>query len=128
VAPPSLNELLATAPEKVRRSYPRAGRLKQILFHLKSKPGRANLQILVLIDPALPALNELHEEWQHIWRRTPGASVRSTLLRHTVLGSIPTPRRGYRAQVDEAQSLTVAFKRLNAYNGQHVQAAKPEQN
>lgn len=126
VAPPSLEELLATAPEKVRRSYPRAGRIQQILFHLKSKPGRADLQNLVLIDPALAALNELEEEWQHIWRRTPGAAVRSTLLWHTALGSIPARGRGYRAQVDEAQSLTVVFKRLDAYSGQHVQAVKPE--
>jgi intracellular multiplication protein IcmO len=128
VAPPSLDELLATAPEKVRRSYPRAGRIQQILFHLKGKPGRADLQNLVLIDPALAALNELEEEWQHVWRRTPGAAVRSTLLWHTVLGKIPTKGRGYRAQVDEAQPLAVGLSRLEAYSGQHVQAAKPEQN
>jgi intracellular multiplication protein IcmO len=128
VAAPSLEELLATAPEKIRRSYPRSGRIQQILFKLKAQPGRADLQNLVLIDPALAALNELEEEWQHIWRRTPGAAVRSTLLWHTALGRIPSKGRGYRAQVDEAQSLTVGLRRLDAYGGQHVQAARPEEN
>ncbi len=128
VSPPSLDELLATAPEKVRRSYPRAGRIQQILSHLKAKPGRADLQNLVLIDPGLAALNELKEEWRYVWRRTPGAAVRSTLLWHTALGKIPAKGRGYRAQVDEAQSLTVGLKRLDSYSGQHVQAVKPEHN
>ncbi|MGN9498455.1 conjugal transfer protein [Pseudomonas syringae] len=128
VAPPSLDELLANAPEKIRRSYPRAGRIQQILTHLKSEPGRADLQNLVLIDPGLAALNELNQEWQHIWRRTPGAAVRSSLLWHTALEKIPARGRGYRAQVNEAQSLTVGARRLDSYSGQHVQAARPDLN
>lgn len=127
VAPPSVDELLATAPEKVRRSYPRVGRIQQIFFHFKTDPGRADLQNLVLIDPALAASNELEKEWQHIWRRIPGATVRSTLLWYTALGQIPTQGRGYRSQIDEAQSLAVGLKRLHAYSAQHVQAVKHEE-
>lgn len=124
VAPPSLEELLKAAPEKIQRSYPRAECIQQILFHLKTKPGRSDLENLVLIDPALAALNELGEEWQHVWRRQPGAAVRSTLLWHKALKTIPRRGRGYKAQVDEAQLLTVGLKRLDSYSSQHVQAAR----
>jgi intracellular multiplication protein IcmO len=126
VQPPSLEELLAIAPEKIRRSYPRAEGVQQILFHLNNKPTRSDLENLVLIDPALAAMNELAEEWQHVWCRQPGAAVRSTLLWHTALRSVPRRGRGYRAQVDQAQELTVGLKRLEAYGGQHVAARKPE--
>jgi len=124
VAPPSLEELLKAAPEKIQRSYPRAERVQQILYHLKSKPGRSDLENLVLIDPALAALNELGEEWKHVWCRQPAAAVRSTLLWHTALNAIPRRGRGYKAQVNEAQLLTVGLKRLDAYGAQHVQAAR----
>ena len=124
VAPPSLEELLKAAPEKIQRSYPRAERIQQILFHLKGKPGRSDLESLVLIDPALAALNELAEEWRHVWRRQPCAAVRSTLLWHTALKTIPRRGRGYKAQVDDAQLLSVGLKRLEAYGAQHVQAVR----
>jgi intracellular multiplication protein IcmO len=127
VAPPSLEELLAQAPEKIRRSYPRAGRIQQILFHLKSEPGRTDLRNLVLLDPTLAALNDLNEEWLHVWQRRPTAAVRSTLLWHTALDHIPARGRGYKAQVDQAQWLAVSQKRLDAYSGQHVQAARPNE-
>ena len=127
VAPPSLDELLAIAPEKIRRSYPRAGHIQQILHHLGSPPKRTDLDNLVLIDPALAALNELGEEWLHIWQRTPGAAVRSTLLWQVAQRKIPAKGRGYKAQVDKAQELAVSRERLEAYGGQHVQAAKPEE-
>jgi len=126
VAPPTLDELLAVAPEKIRRSYPRAGRIQQILFHLKTEPGRTDLHNLVLIDPALAALHELDEEWQHIWQRRPGAAVRSTLLWHTALNAIPAKGRGYTSQADKAHELAVSLGKLDAYGGQHVQAARPE--
>jgi intracellular multiplication protein IcmO len=126
VQPPSLEELLAIAPEKVRRSYPRAEGVQQILFHLNNKPTRSDLENLVLVDPALAAMNELAQEWQHVWCRQPGAAVRSTLLWHTALRSVPRRGRGYRAQVDQAQELTVGLKRLEAYGGQHVAARRPE--
>lgn len=124
VTPPSLEELLKAAPEKVQRSYPRVERVQQILFHLKSKPGRSDLENLTLVDPGLAALNELGEEWLHVWCRQPGAAVRSSLLWHTALKSIPRRGRGYRAQVDEAQLLTVGLQRLEAYGSQHVQAVR----
>lgn len=127
VAPPSLDELLSVAPEKIRRSYPRAACIQQIQQRLTAAPGRTDLHNLVLIDPGLAALNELEEEWRHIWRRPPTAAVRSTLLWHTALGKIPARGRGYTAQVDEAQWLAVSLKRLDAYSGQHVQAARPNE-
>nr|WP_255302206.1 TraM recognition domain-containing protein [Pseudomonas syringae] len=67
VAPPALDTLLAGAPARIRRSYPRADRVQQILYHLAMKPGRSDLENLVLTDPTLVVLNELGEEWRH-WR------------------------------------------------------------
>ncbi|WP_153017062.1 hypothetical protein, partial [Pseudomonas amygdali] len=43
VAPPALDTLLAGAPARIRRSYPRADRVQQILYHLAMKPGRSDL-------------------------------------------------------------------------------------
>ncbi|MCK9759838.1 type IV secretory system conjugative DNA transfer family protein [Pseudomonas syringae pv. syringae] len=120
VTPPSLDELLAVVPEKIRRSYPRSENIRQIMYHLKAKPGRADLENLVLIDPALAALSNLAEEFDLIWCRRPGAAVRSTLLWHTALSSVPARGKGYVAQVNEAQVLSVGKKRLDAYAGQHV--------
>lgn len=125
VTAPSVDELLAEAPEKIRRSYPRAGNVQQILQNLKTRPGRADLGNLVLIDPTLAALNELAEEWQHVWQRAPRAAVRATLLWNTALRSIPVKGRGYTAQARDAHELAVSAKRLEAYGGQHVQAARP---
>nr|WP_318287315.1 F-type conjugative transfer protein TrbC [Pseudomonas cichorii] len=124
VGPPSLEDLLAAAPERIRRSYPRAGRIQQILQKFKAQPDRTDLSNLVLIDPGLAALNELGEEWQHIWQRRPTAAVRSTLLWHTALSKIPAKGKAYTAQVDEAQRLAVSQRRLDAYGGQHVQAVR----
>ncbi|MBD8577598.1 TraM recognition domain-containing protein [Pseudomonas syringae] len=122
VSPPELDELLAAAPEKVRRSYPRAGRIQQILRTLKVKPGHAELDNLVLIDPTLAALIDLQQEWQQIWYRQPGAAVRSTLLWHTALSSIPETGKGYVAQVSKAHELAVGRQRLEDYAAQHVKA------
>lgn len=123
VAPPALDTLLASAPAKIRRSYPRADRVQQILYHLAMKPGRADLENLVLIDPALAALNGLNEEWAFIWRRRPGAAVRSTLLWHTALQRMPKRGHGYTAQSSTAQALAVSTQRLNDYKAQHADFA-----
>lgn len=122
VNPPELDELLAAAPETVQRSYPRAARIQQILRTLKVKPGQADLENLVLVDPALAALIDLEEEWKHIWYRQPGAAVRSTLLWHTALNSIPAQGKGYAAEVNKAHTLAVGRQRLDAYAAQHVKA------
>ncbi|MBF7144970.1 MULTISPECIES: F-type conjugative transfer protein TrbC [Pseudomonas] len=123
VAPPSLETLLASAPAKIRRSYPRADRVQQILHHLAMKPGRSDLENLVLIDPALAALNGLSDEWALIWRRRPGAAVRSTLLWHTALRHMPKRGRGYQVQSSTAQALAVSSQRLNDYKAQHADFA-----
>jgi intracellular multiplication protein IcmO len=120
VPPPELDTLLAGTPGKIRRSYPRADRVQQILYHLAMKPGRSDLENLVLIDPALAALNELGEEWQLIWRRRPGAAVRSTLLWHTALKNLPKRGSGYQVQASTAQDLAVGSKRLDDYKAQHA--------
>jgi intracellular multiplication protein IcmO len=126
VSPPSLEDLLDAAPEEVRRSYPRADRIQQILHHARAKPGRADLENQILIDPGLAALNALGDEWDLIWCRQPGAAVRSTLLWHTALQHIPAKGVGYRAQTQAVQVLTVAKPRLEAYAGQHVSSPKEE--
>ena len=95
VAPPGLETLLAGAPARVRRSYPRADRVQRILHHVAMKPGRSDLESLVLTDPLLVALNDLDEEWQAIWRRRPGAAVRSSLLWNTALQHVPKRGRGF---------------------------------
>lgn len=123
VAPPTLDTLLASAPAKIRRSYPRADRVQQILYHLAAKPGRADLENLVLIDPTLAALNGLSDEWGLIWRRRPGAAVRSTLLWHTALQRMPKRGHGYTVQSSTAQALTVSSQRLNDYKAQHTDFA-----
>lgn len=120
VAPPELNTLLDGAPIKIRRSYPRSERVQQILYHLDMKPGRADLENIVLTDPTLVALNELRDEWELIWRRRPGAAVRSTLLFHTALQYVPKRGAGYQAQSSTPQDLVVSSKRLQAYQAQHV--------
>lgn len=121
VAPPGLDALLAGAPAKVRRSFPRADRVQQILHHLAIPPGRCDLENLVLTDPLLVALNDLGEEWHAIWRRRPGAAVRSSLLWRTALRHVPKRGPGYQVQSRTAQALTVGIKRLEEYQGQHVQ-------
>ncbi len=123
VAPPSLETLLAGVPAQVRRSYPRADRVQQILHHLAMKPGRSDFENLVLIDPLLVALHDLAEEWRVIWRRRPGAAVRSSLLWHTALQHMPKRGSGYQAQSRTAQALTVGSKRLDAYQAQHIDIA-----
>ncbi|KAA8701067.1 F-type conjugative transfer protein TrbC [Pseudomonas cannabina] len=124
VAPPALDTLLAGAPAHIRRSYPRADRVQQILYHLAMKPGRSDLENLVLTDPTLVVLNELGEEWRLIWRRRPGAAVRSTLLWHTALEHVPKRGSGYVAQSSTALDLTVGSKRLQAYQAQHIDPAR----
>lgn len=123
VAPPGLETLLAGAPARVRRSYPRADRVQRILHHVAMKPGRSDLESLVLTDPLLVALNDLDEEWQAIWRRRPGAAVRSSLLWNTALQHVPKRGRGYQAQSRTAQALTVGSKRLEDYQAQHIRPA-----
>ncbi|MBJ2254333.1 TraM recognition domain-containing protein [Pseudomonas sp. MF6784] len=123
VAPPGLETLLAGAPARVRRSYPRADRVQRILHHVAMKPGRSDLESLVLTDPLLVALNDLDEEWQSIWRRRPGAAVRSSLLWNTALQHVPKRGRGYQAQSRTAQALTVGSKRLEDYQAQHIRPA-----
>jgi len=123
VAPPGLETLLAGAPARVRRSYPRADRVQRILHHVAMKPGRSDLESLVLTDPLLVALNDLDEEWQAIWRRRPGAAVRSSLLWNTALQHVPKRGRGYQAQSRTAQALTVGSKRLEDYQAQHIRLA-----
>ncbi|RMQ74095.1 Conjugal transfer protein trbC [Pseudomonas syringae pv. tomato] len=108
----------------MRRSYPRADRVQQILYHLAMKPGRSDLENLVLTDPTLVVLNELGEEWRLIWRRRPGAAVRSTLLWHTALEHVPKRGSGYVAQSSTALDLTVGSKRLQTYQAQHIDPAR----
>ncbi len=120
VAPPGLETLLASAPAKVRRCYPRTDRVQQILHHVAMKPGRSDLENLLLTDPLLAALNGLDEEWRLIWRRRPGAAVRSTLLWHTAVQHLPLRGRGYQVQSRTAQALSVGSERLVAYKAQHI--------
>ncbi|MEA9996469.1 F-type conjugative transfer protein TrbC [Pseudomonas sp. AA4] len=120
VQPAELDDLLACAPLKVQRSYPRAERVQQILRHLDAEPGRADLVNVVLTDPLLVTLNDLGQEWHYIWSRRPNAAVRSTLLWQTALQHMPARGRGYRAQTRVAQVLTVGRKRLDGYQMQHV--------
>lgn len=125
VQPPSLEMLLAQAPLKVRRSYPRAENIQQILRTLDTEPGRSDLSNLVLTDPLLATLSELDQEWRYIWRRRPGAAVRSSLLWHTALSLLPKRGPGYKARTRTARSLTVSRKRLDGYQMQHVAMAQP---
>lgn len=118
VAPPGLETLLAGAPARLRRSYPRADSVQQILRHLAMKPGRCDLESLVLTDPVLAALNDLGEEWRCIWRRRPGAAVRSALLWNIAMQRMPRRGRGYQVQSRTAQALTVGSQRLEAYQAQ----------
>jgi len=120
---PGLEMLLANSTNKVRRSYPRADRVQHILRHLDVEPGRFDLESIVLTDPTLAALNNLNLEWEHIWARRPSAAVRSTLLWKTALHHLPRRGRGYQAQSDTAQMLTVSRKKLDSYSVQHVAPA-----
>lgn len=125
VQSPGLDVLLAQAPLKVQRCYPRADRIQQILRHLDAEPGRADFDNLVLTDPLLAALNDLDQELNYIWRRRPSAAVRSTLLWQTALRRMPARGRGYRVQTRVAQLLTVGRKRLDVYQTQHVVLPQP---
>lgn len=120
VQPPSLDAVLAHAPLKVQRSYPRADRVQQILRSLDVEPGRADLSNLVLTDPLLATMNDLDLEWRHIWSRRPTAAVRSTILWETALSQLPKRGRGYKARARVAQVLSVSRKRLDGYQTQHV--------
>lgn len=123
VQPAGLDDLLSHAPLKVQRCYPRVERVQQILRSLDAEPGRADLSNLVLTDPLLATLNDLDQEWRHIWSRRPTAAVRSTLLWQTALSQMPKRGRGYKARSRFAQMLTVSRKRLDGYQMQHVAPA-----
>lgn len=124
VQPAGLEPLLAQAPVKVQRCYPRAERVQQILRNLDAEPGRADLANLVLTDSLLAALNDLGQEWHYIWSRRPNAAVRSTLLWQTALIQMPARGRGYKARTRFAQELTVSRKRLDGYQMQHVETTQ----
>lgn len=120
VQPADLDEVLAHAPLKIRRSYPRADRVQQILRSVDAAPGRSDLSNLVLTDPLLATLNDVDLEWRHIWSRRPTAAVRSTILWETALSLLPKRSRGYKARSAIAQVLGVSRKRLEGYQAQHV--------
>lgn len=122
VQPADLDEVLAHAPLKIRRSYPRADRVQQILRSVDAAPGRSDLSNLVLTDPLLATLNDVDLEWRHIWSRRPTAAVRSTILWETALSLLPKRSRGYKARSAIAQVLGVSRKRLEGYQAQHVVA------
>ncbi len=122
VQPADLDEVLAHAPLKIRRSYPRADRVQQILRSVDAAPGRSDLSNLVLTDPLLATLNDVDLEWRHVWSRRPTAAVRSTILWETALSLLPKRSRGYKARSAIAQVLGVSRKRLEGYQAQHVVA------
>ena len=125
VAPPSLDALLAQAPLAVRRCYPRADRVQQIMRRLSVPAARADLNNLQLTDPALAALNALEAEWQHIWRRRPTAAVSTSLLWKTALAHLPARGRGYQVQAKTPTTLSVGQSRLMTYQMHHIPVEKP---
>ncbi|WP_142591835.1 F-type conjugative transfer protein TrbC [Serratia marcescens] len=128
VSPPSLDALLAQAPATIRRSYPRAGRIQQIVRRLDAPPARSDLENLQLTDPALAALNDLEDEWLHIWRRRPTAAVSTSLLWETALAHLPARGCGYQVQARTPIALGVGQPRLMAYQMQHIPVEKPADN
>jgi intracellular multiplication protein IcmO len=99
VMPPSEARLLAATPFRKRRSYVRADRVQRILQVLDEAPGAQDTSKLVLTDPALAAVCEFSLECEFSWKRSPSAAVRSAVLWHMVLQSLPGRGRGYRSRL-----------------------------
>ncbi|MGK3137951.1 F-type conjugative transfer protein TrbC [Pantoea trifolii] len=107
VSPPSEARLLATMPYRRRRSYVRADRVQRILQVLDAPPAAQDTRGLVLTDPALAAVCEFSLECEHSWRRAPSAAVRSAILWHMVLESLPARGRGYKVRLREPRLMGV---------------------
>ncbi|MDF7652185.1 hypothetical protein PUG42_26975 [Erwiniaceae bacterium L1_54_3] len=101
VSPPSEARLLATMPYRRRRSYVRADRVQHILQVLDAPPGGQDTSRLMLTDPALAAVCEFDLECEYSWKRTPSAAVRSAVLWHMVMESLPARGRGYKVRLRE---------------------------
>lgn len=99
VNPPSEARLLATMPYRRRRSYVRPDKVQRILRVLGEAPGAHDTAGLVLTDPALAAACEFSLECDYSWKRAPSAAVRSAILWHMVLESLPARGRGYRSRL-----------------------------
>lgn len=107
VNPPSEARLLATMPYRQRRSYVRADRVQHILQVLDAPPGAQDTSRLVLIDPALAAVGEFSLECEYSWKRSPSAAVRSAVLWHMVMESLPARGRGYKVRLREPRLMEV---------------------
>ncbi len=107
VNPPSEARLLATMPYRRRRSYVRADRVQHILQVLDAPPGAQDTSRLVLTDPALAAVCEFSLECEYSWKRFPAAAVRSAILWHMVMESLPARGRGYRVRLREPRLMSV---------------------
>lgn len=99
VNPPSEMRLLATMPYRRRRSYVRPDKVQRILRVLDEAPGPHDTAGLVLTDSALAAACEFSLECEYSWKRVPSAAVRSAILWHMVLESLPARGRGYRSRL-----------------------------
>lgn len=107
VRPPSEACLLATMPYRRRRSYVRADRVQHILQVLDAPPGGQDTSRLMLTDPALAAVCEFDLECEYSWKRPPSAAVRSAVLWHMVMESLPARGRGYKVRLREPRLMGV---------------------
>lgn len=120
VMPPSEARLLAATPFRKRRSYVRADRVQRILQVLDEAPGAQDTSKLVLTDPALAAVCEFSLECEFSWKRSPSAAVRSAVLWHMVLQSLPARGRGYRARLRVPRLMGAGREAIDKATQNHV--------
>lgn len=123
VAPPSEARLLATMPYRKRRSYVRADRVQHILQVLDAEPGAQDTSRLVLTDPALAAVCEFSLECEYSWKRSPSAAVRSAVLWHMVMESLPARGKGYKVRLREPRLMGVGREAIDTAMQNYVAPA-----
>lgn len=123
VAPPSEARLLATMPYRKRRSYVRADRVQHILQVLDAEPGAQDTSRLVLTDPALAAVCEFSLECEYSWKRSPSAAVRSAVLWHMVMESLPARGKGYKVRLREPRLMGVGREAIDTAMQNYVALA-----
>nr|EKM0439596.1 type IV secretory system conjugative DNA transfer family protein [Cronobacter turicensis] len=120
VNPPSEAALVATAPFRKRRSYVRGAKVQQILKVNAENPGPQDTSNLVLTDPALAAVCEFALECEFSWKRSPSAAVRSAILWHMVLGSLPARGRGYKTRLRYPRTMGTSLEAIEEAKQNHV--------
>ncbi|HEB4876167.1 TPA: type IV secretory system conjugative DNA transfer family protein [Kluyvera ascorbata F0526] len=123
VNPPSEARLLATMPYRKRRSYVRADRVQHILQVLDAEPGAQDTSRLVLTDPALAAVCEFSLECEYSWKRSPSAAVRSAVLWHMVMESLPARGKGYKVRLREPRLMGVGREAIDTAMQNYVALA-----